>query len=71
MEEIADPSPSCRAVLYRWQQAIPSNMAMVKNLFVFISFAYTIMVLNYSAVGFMVSSLLLERTILEAEIDIY
>jgi hypothetical protein len=56
LEEIADPSPPCRAVLYRWQQAIPSNMDVVKNLLVFISFAYTVLVLNYSAVGFMVSS---------------
>ncbi|KAF9689385.1 hypothetical protein SADUNF_Sadunf01G0086800 [Salix dunnii] len=44
-------------VLYRWQQAIPSNMVVVKNLLVFISFAYTILVLNYSAVGFMVLTL--------------
>ncbi|KAJ7010739.1 lysophospholipid acyltransferase 1-like [Populus alba x Populus x berolinensis] len=44
-------------VLYRWQQAIPSNMNVVKNLLVFISFAYTVLVLNYSAVGFMVLTL--------------
>ncbi|XP_061955123.1 lysophospholipid acyltransferase 1-like [Populus nigra] len=44
-------------VLYRWQQAIPSNMDVVKNLLVFISFAYTVLVLNYSAVGFMVLTL--------------
>ncbi|KAJ6388721.1 hypothetical protein OIU77_027141 [Salix suchowensis] len=44
-------------VLYRWQQAIPPNMALVKKLLVFTNIAYTILVLNYSAVGFMVLSL--------------
>lgn len=43
------------AVLYRWQQSLPQNMAMVKNILVFINFLYTLMVLNCSAVGFMVS----------------
>ncbi|KAG6781018.1 hypothetical protein POTOM_013898 [Populus tomentosa] len=44
-------------VLYRWQQTIPPNVALVKKLLVFINVAYTILVLNYSAVGFMVLSL--------------
>ncbi|KAK4758553.1 hypothetical protein SAY87_019854 [Trapa incisa] len=44
-------------VIYRWQQAVSPKMALIKNIFVFLNFAYTIMVLNYSAVGFMVLSL--------------
>ncbi|WRX28218.1 hypothetical protein QQP08_020705 [Theobroma cacao] len=39
-------------VIYRWEQA--TNMALVKKAFVFMNFAYTLLVLNYSAVGFMV-----------------
>ncbi|KAH6831042.1 MBOAT bound O-acyl family protein [Perilla frutescens var. hirtella] len=42
-------------VLYRWQQA--SQSALVKNLLVLVNFAYTLLVLNYSCVGFMVLSL--------------
>ncbi|KAJ9173535.1 hypothetical protein P3X46_016658 [Hevea brasiliensis] len=44
-------------VIYRWQQAIPPNMALVKKMLVFVNFAYTVLVLNYSCVGFMVLSL--------------
>uniref|UniRef100_A0A2P2LLC7 1-acylglycerophosphocholine O-acyltransferase n=1 Tax=Rhizophora mucronata TaxID=61149 RepID=A0A2P2LLC7_RHIMU len=44
-------------VLYRWQQAIPQNMALVKKLLVFMNLAYTLLVLNYSCIGFMVSFL--------------
>jgi hypothetical protein len=55
-EEITNPLSLPRAVLYRWQQTIPPNMALVKKLLVFINVAYTILVLNYSAVGFMVST---------------
>ncbi|KAL6986177.1 Lysophosphatidylcholine acyltransferase 1 [Sarracenia purpurea var. burkii] len=44
-------------VIYRWQQSFPPNMALTKKLFVFLNFAYTLLVLNYSAVGFMVLSL--------------
>ncbi|KAK3005503.1 hypothetical protein RJ639_016062 [Escallonia herrerae] len=43
--------------IYRWQQAIPPSMALVKKLLVFLNFAYTLLVLNYSCVGFMVLSL--------------
>ncbi|CAH8252076.1 unnamed protein product [Arabidopsis lyrata] len=44
-------------VIYRWQQAISPKMAMLRNILVFINFLYTVLVLNYSAVGFMVLSL--------------
>ncbi|GAV79416.1 MBOAT domain-containing protein [Cephalotus follicularis] len=44
-------------VIYRWQQAIPPNMALVKKIVGFMNFAYTVLVLNYSCVGFMVLSL--------------
>ncbi|CAA3005602.1 lysophospholipid acyltransferase 1 [Olea europaea var. sylvestris] len=42
-------------VLYRWQQATQSNL--FKKIFIFVNFAYTLLVLNYSCVGFMVLSL--------------
>ncbi|PSS09786.1 Lysophospholipid acyltransferase [Actinidia chinensis var. chinensis] len=44
-------------VIYRWQQAIPPNMDLVKKVLVFLNFACTVLVLNYSCVGFMVLSL--------------
>lgn len=44
-------------VIYRWQQGVPPTMALVKNVLVFMNFAYTLLVLNYSSVGFMVLSL--------------
>ncbi|KAH7514016.1 hypothetical protein FEM48_Zijuj11G0043900 [Ziziphus jujuba var. spinosa] len=44
-------------VIYRWQQAVPPNMALVKKILAFLNFAYTLLVLNYSCVGFMVLSL--------------
>ncbi|CAN8293957.1 unnamed protein product [Cochlearia groenlandica] len=44
-------------VIYRWQQAITSTLATLIKLMVFINFLYTVLVLNYSAVGFMVLSL--------------
>lgn len=44
------------AVIYRWQQAVPPKMDLVKKVFVFLNFAYTVLVLNYSCVGFMVLS---------------
>ncbi len=42
-------------VLYRWQQA--TSNSLIKKMFVFMNFAYTLLVLNYSCVGFMVLSL--------------
>ncbi|KAL1559799.1 Lysophosphatidylcholine acyltransferase 1 [Salvia divinorum] len=42
-------------VLYRWQQA--SQAGLVKKLLGLLNFSYTLLVLNYSAVGFMVLSL--------------
>ncbi|XP_057977084.1 lysophospholipid acyltransferase 1 [Malania oleifera] len=44
-------------VLYRWQLAIPPNLALIKKILVFANFTYTIFVLNSSAVGFMVLSM--------------
>ncbi|XP_071723550.1 LOW QUALITY PROTEIN: lysophospholipid acyltransferase 1-like [Rutidosis leptorrhynchoides] len=44
-------------VIYRWQQAVPPSLSLVRNLLTFSNFAYTVMVLNYSCVGFMVLSL--------------
>lgn len=44
-------------VIYRWQQALPPTMGLFKNVMVFLNFAYTLLVLNYSCVGFMVLSL--------------
>ncbi|GFZ02154.1 MBOAT (membrane bound O-acyl transferase) family protein [Actinidia rufa] len=44
-------------VIYRWQQAIPPNMDLMKKVLVFLNFACTVLVLNYSCVGFMVLSL--------------
>nr|AHE80986.1 acyl-CoA:lysophosphatidylcholine acyltransferase [Hiptage benghalensis] len=41
-------------VIYRWQQAAPGH---IKKIFVLMNFAYTILVLNYSCVGFLVLSL--------------
>ncbi|MED6131286.1 Lysophosphatidylcholine acyltransferase 1 [Stylosanthes scabra] len=41
-------------VIYRWQQAVPPA---IKNVLVLINFAYTLLVLNYSCIGFMVLSL--------------
>ncbi|KAJ8767588.1 hypothetical protein K2173_018146 [Erythroxylum novogranatense] len=44
-------------VIYRWQQAVPPSMALVKKIIVLMNFAYTLLVLNYSCIGFMVLSL--------------
>ncbi|CAM8934756.1 unnamed protein product [Rhodiola kirilowii] len=38
-------------VIYKWQQAVPSTM---KSLLVLVNFAYTVLVLNCSCVGFLV-----------------
>ncbi|KAM1024838.1 hypothetical protein ACFX13_038762 [Malus domestica] len=43
--------------IYRWQQDVPPTMDVVKKILVFINFAYTVLVLNYSCVGFIVLSL--------------
>ncbi|KAG5588875.1 hypothetical protein H5410_039389 [Solanum commersonii] len=42
-------------VIYRWQQATKGTM--FKKILTLMSFAYTLLILNYSAVGFMVLSL--------------
>ncbi|KAK8267468.1 hypothetical protein V6Z12_D11G000400 [Gossypium hirsutum] len=43
-------------VIYQWEKAIPTNMALVKKAFAVMNFAYTVLVLNYSCVGFMLLS---------------
>lgn len=48
---------SFETVIYRWQQAVPPTMALAKNVLVIMNFAYTLLVLNYSCVGFMVRPL--------------
>ncbi|KAJ8766178.1 hypothetical protein K2173_021695 [Erythroxylum novogranatense] len=44
-------------VIYRWQQAIPPTKDVIKKIMVLMNFAYTLLVLNYSSVGFMLLSL--------------
>lgn len=44
-------------VIYRWQQAVPPTMAILKKILGFFNFLYSVLVLNYSCVGFMVLSL--------------
>ncbi|XP_058084750.1 lysophospholipid acyltransferase 1-like [Magnolia sinica] len=43
--------------IYRWQQAVPSKLGFLRTILAFSNFAYTLLVLNYSCVGFMVLSL--------------
>ncbi|PWA35932.1 membrane bound O-acyl transferase, MBOAT [Artemisia annua] len=43
--------------VYRWQQAVPSTNRGLKKMIMLLNFAYTVLVLNYSAVGFIVLSL--------------
>jgi len=52
---------SIETVIYRWQQAVPPTKALAKNVLVIMNFAYTLLVLNYSCVGFMVRPLSLPR----------
>ncbi|KAF7828315.1 lysophospholipid acyltransferase 1 [Senna tora] len=44
-------------VIYRWQQSVPPTMSLIKNALSFVNFVYTVLVLNYSCVGFLVLSL--------------
>ncbi|KAK1589114.1 hypothetical protein Q3G72_030605 [Acer saccharum] len=44
-------------VIYKWQQALPPKMGIAKKIMGLMNFAYTVLVLNYSCVGFMVLSL--------------
>ncbi|KAK1262612.1 hypothetical protein QJS04_geneDACA000955 [Acorus gramineus] len=44
-------------VIYRWQQGIPEKLGLFKNLLSLMNFFYTILVLNYSCIGFQVLSL--------------
>ncbi|KAL7609122.1 hypothetical protein Lser_V15G09822 [Lactuca serriola] len=43
--------------IYRWQCCVPSNKRVVKKMLMLSNFAYTVLVLNYSSLGFMVLSL--------------
>ncbi|KAJ9555118.1 hypothetical protein OSB04_009732 [Centaurea solstitialis] len=43
--------------IYRWQQSVPPSMAIVKKAFMLLNFAYTLLVLNASCVGFLVLNL--------------
>ena len=45
---------SFNAVIYRWQQAVSNSV--LRNILAFLNFAYTLLVLNYSCIGFQVSS---------------
>nr|AXM43878.1 lysophosphatidylcholine acyltransferase [Litchi chinensis] len=55
-------------VIYRWQQGLPPNMGIVKMILDLMNFAYTVLVLNYSCVGFMVLSL---RETIAAYVSMY
>ncbi|KAI3703434.1 hypothetical protein L1987_73507 [Smallanthus sonchifolius] len=43
--------------IYRWQQSVPLNLGLLKKIFMLVNFAYTVLILSYSCVGFMVLSL--------------
>ncbi|XP_010933881.1 lysophospholipid acyltransferase 1 [Elaeis guineensis] len=43
-------------VIYRWQQAVSPKNAIFRKMLTFINFAYTLLVLNYSCIGFQVLS---------------
>ena len=45
---------SFNAVIYRWQQAVSNSVLC--SILAFLNFAYTLLVLNYSCIGFQVSS---------------
>jgi len=45
---------SFNAVIYRWQQAVSNSV--LRSILAFLNFAYTLLVLNYSCIGFQVSS---------------
>ncbi|XP_024540433.1 lysophospholipid acyltransferase 1-like [Selaginella moellendorffii] len=40
--------------LYRWQKAIPDHLSFLRPLAWFLNFAYTLLVLNYACIGFLV-----------------
>ncbi|XP_072957724.1 lysophospholipid acyltransferase 1-like [Typha angustifolia] len=44
-------------VIYRWQQAVSVKSAVLEKMLMLINLSYTILVLNYSCIGFMVLSL--------------
>ncbi|XP_038970617.1 lysophospholipid acyltransferase 1-like [Phoenix dactylifera] len=44
-------------VIYRWQQAISPRNTLLRKIMAFTNFAYTLLVLNYSCIGFLVLSM--------------
>lgn len=44
-------------VIYRWQQAVNVKNFLFRKMLTFTNFAYTLLVLNYSCIGFMVLSM--------------
>eukprot|EP00268_Persea_americana_P027047 TRINITY_DN26559_c0_g1_i1.p1 TRINITY_DN26559_c0_g1~~TRINITY_DN26559_c0_g1_i1.p1 ORF type:complete len:466 (+),score=54.38 TRINITY_DN26559_c0_g1_i1:135-1532(+) len=44
-------------VIYRWQQAVPLKMDLFVKMLAFTNFLFTLLVLNYSCIGFMVLSM--------------
>jgi hypothetical protein len=52
---------SFNAVIYRWQQAVSNSVLC--SILAFLNFAYTLLVLNYSCIGFQVSSKLLNQAL--------
>ncbi|KAJ6797287.1 lysophospholipid acyltransferase 1-like [Iris pallida] len=45
------------SLVYRWRQAVSPKNSLLRMLLTFTNFAYTILVLNYSCVGFLVLSM--------------
>lgn len=44
------------AVIYRWQQAVPLKRGLLRRILAFTNFVYSVVVLNYSCIGFLVST---------------
>lgn len=56
-------------VIYRWQQATKGTL--FEKILTLMNFAYTLLVLNYSAVGFMVSSLFFRKNLARVQTKRY
>lgn len=61
------------AVIYRWQQAVPLKMGLLRRILAFTNFVYSVVVLNYSCIGFLVSTsfAVLHRVLLNAIVLIF
>ncbi|XXG76062.1 hypothetical protein AAC387_Pa08g0493 [Persea americana] len=44
-------------VIYRWQQAVPLKRGLLRRILAFTNFVYSVVVLNYSCIGFLVLTL--------------